>query len=47
MGKEGGSVPGFALNSFQGVGVGVYGSRGDGVDGYHVAASGSPSPELK
>jgi len=41
-----GSVPGFALFTFQNGGVyvaGCYGARG----GHNVAASGSPSPELK
>ena len=46
MGKEGGSVPGFALLTFQYNGVSVdryfddFGNR-------NVVASGSPSPESK
>ena len=41
-----GSVPGFALNTFQNDGVHVLRFNDDYADD-HVAASGSPSPELK
>jgi hypothetical protein len=43
-----GSVPGFALGTYQGFGVCVRGFDDvDGRDFSHVAASGSPSPESK
>jgi hypothetical protein len=41
-----GSVPGFALETYPGRGVVVSSYRGDD-DRISVAASGSPSPELK
>jgi hypothetical protein len=45
LGKEGGSVPGFALNTNQNNGVNVNRYNDDN-DNNNVAASGSPSPEL-
>ena len=45
MGNEGGSVPGFALNTNQNNGVNVNRYNDDN-DNDNVAASGSPSPEL-
>jgi hypothetical protein len=44
LGKEGGSVPGFALNTNQNNGVNV--NRYNDDNDNNVAASGSPSPEL-